>query len=311
MTQGGYRAESYPWAQVKRENRAERLRERVIARDVGALWALLRHHQSLQGKRSDLTLKAYKASTRAYLTWALSRAPDQLLAPDPDTGTEYLRFLEARGLAPASVNAHRAAVAALYRAFRWTTATDADPYRDTQGVRDPTPRSEKREAYSLAELRTLLDAATPAERAMLLLMGMCGLRISEAAALKWQDVHLGAGVLTVVNGKGGKKARVVVPPQVVEGLRALGPGSGLVLGWKDPVTLRRRLKALCERTGIRYDGREVHGLRHTAGTLMYARTKNLRAVAQHLRHAQLDTAAIYAEMDDSEVRAAFDGVTLA
>jgi len=66
------------------------------------------------------------------------------------------------------------------------------------------------------------------------------------------------------------------------------------------VTLRRRLKALCERTGVRYEGREVHGLRHTAGTLMYARTKNLRAVAQHLRHAQLDTAAIYAEMDDSE-----------
>ncbi|MGY2896937.1 integrase [Deinococcus sp. UYEF24] len=72
----------------------------------------------------------------------------------------------------------------------------------------------------------------------------------------------------MVKGKGGKKARVVVPPQVVEGLRALGNSSGLVLGWKDPVTLRRRLMALCERTGVRYKGREVHGLRHTAGTLM-------------------------------------------
>ncbi|THF69303.1 site-specific integrase [Deinococcus sp. Arct2-2] len=114
------------------------------------------------------------------------------------------------------------------------------------------------------------STVTPAEHAMLLLMGMCGLRISEAAALDWQDVHLGAGVLTVVNGKGGKKARVAVPPQVVEGLKALGPSTGLVLGWKDPVTLRRRLKALCDRTGIRYDGREVHSLRHTAGPLMYA-----------------------------------------
>lgn len=310
MSQGGYRAESYPWVQVKRENRAERLKERVEEKDLGALWALLRHHQGLQGKRSERTLSAYKASTRAYLKWAFSRAPGLLLHPDPDTGTEYLRHLEARGLAPASVNVHRAAIVALYRAFRWTTATDADPYRDTRGVRDPTPRSEKREPYSMTDLRILLDAATPADRAMLLLMGMCGLRISEAAALEWKDVNLSAGVLTVIKGKGGKRARVVVPPQVVVGLRAMGTSTGRVLGWKDPVTLRRRLKTLCERTGVRYEGREVHGLRHTAGTLMYARTKNLRAVAQHLRHSQLDTAAIYAEMDDSEVRGAFEGVSL-
>ena len=309
MSQGGYRAESYPWAQVKRENRAERLRERVGEKDLGALWALLRHHQGLQGKRSERTLTAYKSSSKAYLNWAFGRAPGLLMHPDPDTGTEYLRHLEARGLAPASVNAHRAAIVALYRALRWTTATDADPYRDTRGVRDPTPRAEKREPYSMADLRLLLDAGTPADRAMLLLMGMCGLRISEAAALEWSDVNLNAGVLTVVKGKGGKRARVVVPPQVVAGLKALGTKTGLVLGWKDPVTLRRRLKALCERTGVRYEGREVHGLRHTAGTLMYARTKNLRAVAQHLRHSQLDTAAIYAEMDDSEVRGAFEGVS--
>ncbi|UQN08726.1 hypothetical protein [Deinococcus sp. QL22] len=45
--------------------------------------------------------------------------------------------------------------------------------------------------------------------------------------------------------------------------------------------------------------------------MMYPRTKNLRAVAQYLHHAQLDTAASYAELDGSEVRAAFDGVTLA
>ncbi|WP_407572864.1 site-specific integrase [Deinococcus altitudinis] len=144
MSQGGYRAESYPWAQVKRENRAERLRERIDEKDLGALWSLLRHHQSLQGKRSERTLVAYKASTRAYLKWTFGRAPGLLLNPDSDTGTEYLRHLEARGLAPASVNAHRAAIVALYRAFRWTTATDADPYRDTRGVRDPTPRAEKR-----------------------------------------------------------------------------------------------------------------------------------------------------------------------
>lgn len=310
MTQGGYRAEHYPWTQVKRENRAERLRERVQEKDLGALWALLQYHQQLQGKRSAHTLSAYKASTRAYLKWIFSRSPSLLLNPEPDTSTEYLRHLEARGLSPASVNAHRAAIVALYRALRWTTATDADPYRDTQGVRDPTPRAEKREPYSMAEIQTLLNASNPTERVMLLLMALCGLRISEALALDWQDVDLKAGVLTVIKGKGGKKARVVVPPQVVDELRALGPAQSLVLGWKDPVTIRRRLKKLCEHTGVRYTGREVHGLRHTAGTLMYARTKNLRAVAQHLRHSQLDTAAIYAQMDDSEVRSALETVRL-
>lgn len=91
----------------------------------------------------------------------------------------------------------------------------------------------------MTELKGLLEAGTPADRAMLMLMGLCGLRISEAAALDWKDVNLHAGVLTVLNGKGGKKARVVVPLQVIDGLRALGTSTGLVLGWKDPVTLRR------------------------------------------------------------------------
>ena len=57
-------------------------------------------------------------------------------------GADYLRFLERRGLAPASVNARRAAVVALYAALRWTGASSADPMRDTPAVRDPTPRHE-------------------------------------------------------------------------------------------------------------------------------------------------------------------------
>ena len=67
-----------------------------------------------------------------------------------------------------------------------------------------------------------------------------------------------------------------------------------MLPWRE-LTVRNRFRSLCDRAGVPYEGREVHGLRHAAGTQMYRDTGDIVLVADHLRHSQLDTARGYAK----------------
>ncbi|ABF46571.1 tyrosine-type recombinase/integrase [Deinococcus geothermalis] len=306
MTRGGYHPAAYPWRQVKPENRPARTRERVALRDVGALVALLRFDAERRGT-SENAVRTYAAGVRAFLAWAWETGRD-VLDPDPDLALDWTRHLERRGVSAGTVTTYRAAVSALYRAFRWAGATTADPLRDAPRVRDPVPRHEKRRPYTELELRALLAAATPDERVFLLLAGLGGLRNAEARAARWVDVDWSAGTL-LVKGKGGKVRRVYLSRDVLRALREARERSGgdFLLRWRDPDTLRGKLKALCARAGVSYEGRAFHGLRHTAGTVLYRRTRNLDDVARHLGHSQIETSRVYAEHENSATRDALDG----
>ncbi|GGL89852.1 hypothetical protein GCM10010840_29880 [Deinococcus aerolatus] len=65
-----------------------------------------------------------------------------------------------------------------------------------------------------------------------------------------------------------------------------GQGSGSVQG---------RVKAVCGRSGVPSSRRQVHGLRHSAGTRIYADTGDLLAVRDHLRHADIISFEIHVE----------------
>lgn len=309
MTRGGYHPSAYPWGQVKAENRPARVCERVALHDTEALIALLRFDGDRRGI-SENALRTYAAGVRAFLVWCWAGGRD-LLHPDPDLGLDFTRYSQARGASPGTVSTYRAGVGALYRALRWAGATVADPMRDAPRVKDPTPRHEKRRPYSEEELRALLVVAGPDERVLLLLAALGGLRNAEARAARWADVDWGAGTLTV-RGKGGKVRRVYLARDLQVTLRdAQARASGpFILAWRDPDSVRTHLRRLCERAGVPYAGRAFHGLRHTSGTLLYRRTRNLDDVARHLGHSQIETSRVYAEHEDSATRDALDGFRL-
>lgn len=291
-----------------------RRREKALALlregDLEGLHGLLAHHLRTYGRAgaraSRHTLRAYRSALRAFLGYLRERGleGEELAAvvaePPEGLGASFLRHLEEGGLGPASVNARRAALRAFYEALRWAGVTGANPFAEAPTRRDPVPRWEKRRPYEEAEVRRLLEAAQgPEERLLVLLGAQGGLRVSEAVGLRWADVDLEGGRMRV-RGKGRKEATVLLPRGLWEALQASRKPEGPILPWRTTEGARRALRRLAQRAGVPYRG--YHALRHYCGTHLYRATRDLQTVARHLRHAGVNTSAIYAKWNEEDVR---------
>lgn len=147
--------------------------------------------------------------------------------------------------------------------------------------------------------------------ALLLLLVRLGVRCCEAAALKLEDIDWRQGQITV-RGK-GREERLPLPQDVGEALarhlqvrrndvdvrhvflrqRApMGPMGVDAL----KATVRRHLRK------AEISPPQPHRLRHTAATQMLRQGVSLDQVAQVLRHASVDTTAIYAKVDRNRLR---------
>lgn len=151
------------------------------------------------------------------------------------------------------------------------------------------------------------------DRALFELIYSCGLRISEAAGLKIQNVHLNERVL-VVSGKGGKERMVPFGEAAKIRLEAylteVRPG---LVGTRviDEVFVNYQGKPL-SRKGIWknfqvYETKsginaKVHTLRHSFATHLLAGGMDLRSVQELLGHSDLATTTIYTHVENSQLR---------
>ncbi|MBZ9715325.1 tyrosine-type recombinase/integrase [Deinococcus multiflagellatus] len=273
------------------------------ARDVDrdALWAILEAYLVNQGGRgarvSDHTLIAYRTGLGVFLDWAVP-ASVSLLRPAASDGFRYARHLEAQKLAPASVRVRLAAARNLFAALRWSGATQASPFTDVKTPTDPVPRWEKRKPYSDEDLAALLAVCGMQEAVIILLGAHCGLRNNEMLTLRRGDVHLDAREPYVtVEGKGGKRQDVPLSRTATAALRtwlvATPHAKEFVLAIRTRRGVEKAVKRLCAAAGVQYGGREVHGLRHSAGTRMYVATQDLIEVRDLLRHRGISTTEVY------------------
>lgn len=270
-------------------------------KDKDALWGLTEAYLVLNGASgtgvSPRTLKAYRWAIDRFLTYAGQQAFN-LLSPASGDGVRFIRTVETGGLSPASTRVQLAGVRLLYSALHWAEATQSAPFADVKPVRDKTAAWDKRSPYREGEITALLEQADPRMRALLLLCAHGGLRISEALALEWSDVHLAAAELVVRSGKGGKQRQVALGRSLVGALENQQP-EGSVIGGSYPAAVER-LQRLCTRATVPYRG--YHALRHSAGTRLVKEGATLEDVARHLGHSVLETARIYAKWSDDALR---------
>jgi integrase/recombinase XerC len=275
----------------------------ALTHDVATLWSLteawIRSFSLAGATISPATVRSYRTGVHLLL---VAWARQDLLRPDPDAATTYLRQLERCGLAPTTIQARLAAARSLYAGLRWCRAVLDNPFAGCRAPRDTTPAWEKRMPYADDEVAALLQAATdPADRVLVLLGAHAGLRAQECTDLRWADVHLARRDLLVRRGKGGKQRVVALSASLRQALQTMERREdGYVLGYRTAGSAWRRMQALCLASGVTAKG--VHALRHAAGTRLYAETHDLEATARHLGHSKLETTRIYAKWSDRQLR---------
>ena len=137
-----------------------------------------------------------------------------------------------------------------------------------------------------------------------------GLRVSEVIALKVGDVDSQRMVLRVEQGKGHKDRYAMLPPLLLERLRAWwryahAQGKMLKGGWLfpgqnpiDPLTPRQLNRAVhAAAVAARIDKRvSMHTLRHCFATHLLEQQVDIRVIQVLLGHKKLETTALYAQV---------------
>lgn len=300
------------WDTLTKSKREKMVRKFLKAGDVDALIDLTMHNLLAFGRggahTSPHTMRGYTTGVRAYLAYALPLGWKRLTEHDTDLTIGYIRALERQGLQPGTINSRRSAARALYRALRWGGVLEADPFADTPRVQDHEDKWTKREAYSREDLHALLALADADETRFLLLGAHAALRMSELIGLRWQHVDLQKRVMTVT-GKGRKRATVHLTAPLMESLLQVPEEEreGAVLAWQNQKTVRLVLRSLCSRAGVQYAKRHVHGLRHSAATLLLEQCGDIFVVARHMRHSSISTTEVYAKLSSTKLTDALAG----
>lgn len=258
----------------------------------------------LLGYGSAHTRRAYARDLTTWTRWCERLDVDPRRAGRVHVDGFARHLSEDLALAPATVARRLAAVSAFYR---WCVLEEYLPDNPAVHVRRPDldPDASTTLGLTAPQARTLLTASethSPRMRALVALLLVDGLRLSEALSL---DIDHVTGVdrghrIVTLRRKGGRTARAALPPLVADALDtylqhragpvnehqtetgtttahgAAGPGRRLTgplfvtrtgARWR-PGNAARALTALAARTGIPGADRVTpHALRHAAITL--------------------------------------------
>ena len=150
------------------------------------------------------------------------------------------------------------------------------------------------------------------DRAILELMYASGLRVSEAANVRINDIDLDGGILTTT-GKGSKTRRVPVGSSAIEWVRSylalrrkkenIEIDNMFVNAAGSPIdrqTIYISITQYAEQCGL--VGVSPHTLRHSFATHMIQNNADIRSVQQMLGHADISTTQIYTHITSAHLK---------
>ncbi len=292
-----------------------------------ALAAYLEH---LRGERraSPRTCQAYEACGLAYLAFLerhLGGSPslDDLSKVTAADLRAYLAFRRSgkHALSPRSVSQALSAIRGFHKFLDLRLGVANTNIALVRGPRvqpgAPRPVSEDQAAGLVAEAGN--DEQSPPwvalrDRAVLVLLWGCGLRISEAMALTRRDAPLPEALRIL--GKGGKTRLSPVLPAVREAVDdyvaalpwTLTPDDLLFRAARGAPLRPRQVQALMQRLRGRLGLGEratPHALRHSFATHLLGAGADLRSIQELLGHASLSTTQRYTAVDAAGLLSAY------
>lgn len=174
------------------------------------------------------------------------------------------------------------------------------------------PEGNRTRFLTEGEILRLQEVLAPAVWPLVAFAVETGLRREEQFSLRWENVSLDAGTLTIPLSKSGKTRHVPLTPLAVEILRGLD--SFLRSPWVFPSPLKlnqpRSAQAFVnhlfmpalQRAGI--EGAVWHTLRHTAASRRVMAGVDLRTIQEFMGHRYIETTLRYAHLAPGHLREA-------
>ncbi len=270
-------------------------------------------------RRSPLTLEAYVREAKSLGAWLSERGTDELTAQTRDL-LEYLvsRKSAGTGLSGKTMARIVSSLHALYKFMKLDGLRSDDPSELLETPKQERTLPEVLPPESVDRFLSSIDVTTPRglrDRALFELIYSCGLRISEAAALTFDNLFMAERVLKVLGKR--RKERIVpfgdeaafwllryvdeARPALCKGnvktrrvfLNHLGKG----------ITRKGIWKRFSQFRDLAGTGGKVHSLRHSFATHLLAGGADLRTVQELLGHSDIATTQIYTHVETGALAA--------
>ena len=257
-------------------------------------------HELELHRKSPKTVEAYVTAV-AQLARHYGCPPDRISL---EQVREFLHYLIVeRKLAFSSCNQKLAGIRFFYRHVLGQEKFD---------LRVPAKRSGKLpEPLGRREIARLLEAPGNAKhRVLLMTCYATGLRVSELAHLRPEDIHSERMLIHVRQGKGRKDRYTLLSPRLLEALRdywrAYRPHAWLFFG-RDrtgplPVATAQKIYYAAKRRAGIQRGHGIHTLRHSFATHLMEAGVDLPTLQRLLGHTSLATTAKYLHVTSKHLR---------
>lgn len=233
----------------------------------------------------------------------------------PDQVVEYLHNRRGGGAGPRTA---ARILSVLRNCFEFLVFRQVRLDNPMDGVESPKLAPQAPEVFTLAEVEALLEAIPQdspeglRDRTLFELIYSAGLRVSEAASLDVDRLHLAEG-LVCVTGKGNKERFIPLGGQALTWLsRYLTDGrphlvkdrrtTAVFLNFRGGALSRKGMWKNFKQyaVGAGLEGK-VHTLRHSFATHLLAGGADLRAVQELLGHVSINTTQIYTHVDQGDL----------
>lgn len=261
------------------------------------------------------TLAAYRRDLEALAQWAQAQGAD-VVTLQADQVRGFVAAEHRRGLSPKSLQRRLSACRSF---FRWLLRHGRIAASPAAAIRAPKAPRKLPQVLDPDEARTLVEVPTDAplglrDRALLELFYSSGLRLGELCALRWRDLDLDGGLVTVL-GKGRKQRSVPLGSHARRALREWRASTGAAPeapvfpgrggGPITPRAIQLRIRQLAQRQGL-FKRVHPHLLRHSFASHILESSGDLRGVQELLGHADIATTQIYTHLDYQHLAKVYD-----
>lgn len=240
----------------------------------------------------------------------------------------YIHKLLERGLSPSTVNIRLSALKAIFKRLHEHGHMKSNPTADFIKLRTDEAKIFMLSSGQVKRLFRVVDKSTYAgyrDYCAMLLMLHCGLRVNEVNSLEINDIDFDNLTIMLAGAKNkNRKTRAIpISKKVADELRMLikeskeyfSDFSNVFLTQEgnpiDKDLIRKRMYRYGQLAGLQKECRpSPHSLRHTFATNFLINGGSINALMRIMGHADITTTMRYVRLNDEEVKAQFNKVTI-